>query len=105
MRVSTIAGIAGAAEFVDVGAGDEAGRFCRADHEAGGPLGLDRRERGVELLHHVGGQRVGAGVGAVEQQPGDAVGIARQLEVLVGTVSRGLRPELQHAVAERGHDL
>ena len=47
-----------------------------------GALGLERREHGIELLHHVRGQRVGAGACAVEQQPGDAVGVARQLEVL-----------------------
>ncbi len=96
--------IAGAAEFVDVRAGNEAGRFCRADHETGWALGLDRREHGVELLHHVGGERVGAGVGTIEQQPGDTVGIARKLEVLIWAVSRRWGPELQHAVAKRGHD-
>src|SRR5204862_3844460 len=72
---------------------------------AGRTLGLDRREHGVELLHHIRRKRIGAGIGAVEQQPGDAVGIARQLEVLVGTVCRRLRPEREDAIAERGHDL
>lgn len=98
-------GIGRATEFVDVGARDEAGRFCGADHETGGTFGFDRREHGVEFLHHLGGQRVGACISAIEQEPGDAVGIARQLEVPVWTVRRGLGAELKDAVAKRGHDL
>ncbi len=61
------AGIGRAAEFVDVGAGDEAGRLCRADHNAGRPLVFQRGQYQFEFAHHVGGKRVGAGAGAVEQ--------------------------------------
>src|SRR5207344_305491 len=42
---------------------------------------------------------------AVEQQPGDAIGIAGELEILVGPACIGLRPEFEHAVAEKVHDL
>ena len=38
-----LAGIAGAAKLADIGAGDEAGPFCRADHEAVGRLGSRSR--------------------------------------------------------------
>ena len=81
--------IGGAAEFVDVGAGDEAGWFCRADDEAGRPLRFPAPPAPFEFLDQVGRQRVGAGAFAIEQQPGDAVGIAGQLEMPVG--SAGLR--------------
>ena len=94
-----------AAEFVDVGAGDEAGGLRRADDEPGRPLALQRGQHGIEFLDHVGRQRVGAGVFAIEQQPGDAVGVARQLEMPIGTVRIGLRPEFEHAIAENVHDF
>ena len=45
--------IGGAAEFIDVGAGNEAGWFCRADDDAGGALAFQRRQHGVEFFHHV----------------------------------------------------
>ena len=96
--------IGGAAEFVDVGAGDEAGRLRRADDEAGRPLAFQRGQHGIEFLDHVGRQRIGAGAGAIEQQPGDAVGIARQLEIAIGTALLGLRPEFEHAIVEDVHD-
>ena len=44
IAVSTVARIGRAAEFVDVGAGDEAGRLGGADHEARGPLAFQRRQ-------------------------------------------------------------
>jgi hypothetical protein len=97
--------IAGAAEFVDVGAGNEAGWFCRADDEAGGACAFQRRQHRLEFFQQIGRQRVGAGTFAVEQQPGDAVGIAGQLEMAVGTVRLGLRTQFEHAVAEKVHDL
>ena len=46
--------IGGAAEFIDVGAGNEAGWFCRADDDARRALAFQRRQHGVELFHHVG---------------------------------------------------
>ena len=46
--------IGGAAEFVDVGAGDETGCFCRADDEPGGPLAFQRRQHRLEFLDQVG---------------------------------------------------
>ena len=96
--------IAGAAEFVDVGAGDEAGFLRGADDEAGRALAFQLREHLVEFLDQVGRKRVGAGALAVEQQPGDAVGIAGQPEILVGPARIGRRPEFEHAVAENVHD-
>ncbi len=47
--------VAGAAEFVDVGAGNEAGGLGGADHHTGRPLVGDRGDDLVELFHHTGG--------------------------------------------------
>ena len=80
--------IGGAAEFVDVGAGDETGFLGGADDEPGRPLALQRRQHRFEFFDQIGRQRVGAGALAIEQQPGDAVGIAGQLEVAVGASQR-----------------
>jgi len=98
------AGIGGAAEFIDVGAGDEAGGFCGANDEAGRALALQLRQHGIELRQHVGRQRVGATAFAIEQQPGDAVFVPGQLEMAIGASLRRLRPKLEHAVAEHVHD-
>ena len=40
----------------------------------------------------------------VEQQPGNAVAIAGQLEMAIGAISVRLRPKLEHAVGENVHD-
>ena len=69
-----------------------------------GRSAFQRRQHRVEFLDHLGRQRIGAGAGAVEQQPGNAVGIARQLEIAIGPARVGLRPEFEHAVAENVHD-
>ena len=69
-----------------------------------GPLAFQRRQHLVEFLDHIGRQRVGAGAFAVEQQPGDAVGVAGQLEIAIGPARVGLRPEFEHAIAENVHD-
>ena len=75
--------IGGAAEFVDVGAGDEAGGLRRANDEARRPIALSSAASTVvEFLDQVCRQRVGAGAFAVEQQPGNAVGVAGQPEML-----------------------
>src|SRR5712664_5024175 len=97
-------GIAGATKFVDVGAGDEAGRFRRANDKPGRPLAFQRRQHGIEFFDDVGRQRVGAGTGAVEQEPGDAFVIAGQLEIAKGGAGIGFWPEFEHAVAENVHD-
>ena len=56
--------------------------FAERIDEPGGPLRFQRRQHRVEFLDHIGRQRVGAGVSAVEQQPGDAIGVAGQLEMM-----------------------
>src|SRR6266550_2138651 len=94
-----------AAEFVDVGARDETGCLGGADHDSGRPLVLKRCQHGIEFFDDIGRQRIGAGVGAVEQQPGNAIAIARQLEIAIGSARIGLGPEFEHAVAENVHDL
>ncbi len=96
--------ISRAAKFVDIGAGDESGLLRRANDQARGPLVFQRRQHSVEFLEDVGGQRVGATAFAVEQQPGNAVGIPRQLEMAIGAVLLRLRPEFEHAVTENVHD-
>ena len=100
-----VARIAGAAEFIDVGAGNEAGFLGGADHEPCGTLGFQFGQHLVEFLDQVRRKRIGAGAFAVEQQPGDTIGIAGELEILVGPACIGLRPEFEHAIAENVHDL
>jgi hypothetical protein len=97
--------IAGAAKRVDVGAGDEAGCFRRADDEARRTLAFQLGQDMIELFHHIGGERVGAGAFAVEQQPGDAVGVAGQFEIAVGAHRVRLRTEREHAIGENVEDL
>ncbi len=99
------AGVSRAAKRIDVGAGNEAGFFGGTNDEAGGTLAFQLRQHLVEFLDQVRRKRIGAGAFAVEQQPGDAVGIAGQFEVLVRPFSIGLRPEFEHAIAENAHDL
>ena len=94
-----------AAKRIDVGTGNEAGLLGGTDDEAGGALAFQLRQHLVEFLDQVRRKRIGAGALAVEQQPGDAVGITRQLEVLVRAINVGLRPEFEHAIAENVHDL
>ena len=96
-----------AAKRVDVGAGDEAGRFCRTDDQRLRPVLLDRGKHAVELLDHIGGQGVGAGAFAIEQQPCDAVRILRQAKMLpraLARLRRGMRPELDQAILEEVED-
>ena len=94
-----------AAKRVDVGAGDEAGGLGGTDDETGRPRAFQFAKHLVEFLDQIRRQRIGAGAFAVEQQPGDAVGIAGQLEIPVRPARIGLRPEFEHAVAENVHDL
>ena len=61
------------AELRDVGAGDEAARLGRADHQPARTIAFELVERQVELGQRLAVQRVGAGALLVEQQPGDAV--------------------------------
>ncbi len=94
-----------AAKRIDVGASNEAGFLGRTDDEAGGAVAFQLRQHLVELLDQVGREGIGAGALAVEQKPGNAVGIAGQLEVPVRAGGIGLRPEFEHAIAENVHDL
>ena len=43
-------GIGGAAKFIDVGAGDEAGWFCGANDDARRPLAFQRRQHQIEFF-------------------------------------------------------
>ena len=96
--------IARAAKRVDIGAGDEAGFLRGTDHEAGGPRAFQLSYHLVEFFDQIRRQRIGAGAFAVEQQPGDPVGIAGQLEIPVRPARIGCRPEFEHAIAENVHD-
>ncbi len=93
-----------AAKFIDVRAGDEAGFLGRANDKSRRPLALQRHEHGAEFFDHISRERIGAGALAVEQQPGDAVAIAGQLEMAVGPARLRRRPDLEHAVGEDVHD-
>src|SRR6185437_16185336 len=92
--------IGGATKLIDIGPRNEAGFFRRANDKSGRPLAFQLGKNLVELLHDLGRERVGAGVFAVEQQPGDAVGIAGQLEIAIRARCLWLRPEREHAVIE-----
>ena len=81
-----------AAKRIDVGAGNEAGLLGGTDDEAGGAVAFQLRQHLVEFLDQIGRKRIGAGALAIEQQPGDAVGIAGQLEVPVGPAASGFGP-------------
>jgi hypothetical protein len=76
-------GIAGAAEFVDVGAGDEADGFAeRITRPAGRSVSIAASTASNSSI--TSEDSVLALVPArSEQQPGDAVGIARQLEIVI----------------------
>ena len=65
-----------AAEFADVGAGDEAAGLAERITRPLRRLALDRSQHVVEFGQHVLRQRVGAGALLVEHQPGDAVVVA-----------------------------
>ena len=77
-------GIGGAAEFVDVGAGNEAGCLRRANDNPDRPLAFQRRQHLIQFFDDICRQRIGAGAGAIEQQPRDAVGVAGELEIAIG---------------------
>src|ERR1700733_1421518 len=98
-------GIGGAAKFIDIGAGNEAGWFCGANDDARRPLVLQRGQHQIKFLDQIGRQRVGAGVGAIEQQPGNPVAIAGQFEITIGGHSVRLRPEFEHPICQNVHDL
>ena len=94
-----------AAEFIDVCAGDETGRLGGANDKPGRPLAFERRQHRVELCQHVGRQRIGAGAFAIEQQPRNAVRVARQLEISIEPACNGLRPEFEHTIGEYVEDM
>ena len=94
-----------AAKFVDVGAGNEAGSLGGADDKPGRPCAFQFGQHLVEFFNQIRRERIGAGIRAVEQQPGDAVLVPGQLEVLVRSVRIGFRSEFEHAIAEKVHDL
>src|SRR6202012_2526534 len=51
-----------------------------------------------------GGKRIGAGASAIEQQPRDAILVARQLEILVGPLGRG-RPPFEVVLLQHVYDF
>ena len=97
-------GIGGTAKFVDVRTGNKSGIFCGANHNSGGPLAFQSRQHGLEFFHHFGGERISAGTRAIEQQPGNSIGVAGQLEIAIRPVCLRLWPEFQHAIVENVHD-
>src|SRR6202043_1683064 len=98
-------GIGRAAKFVDVGAGDETGFFRGTYDKSRRALAFQRRQNGVEFFDDIGRQRIGAAAIAIEQQPGNAVGITGQLEIAIGSAGLRLRAEFEHAVSENVHDF
>ena len=75
-------GIRERGELVDVGAGGEAVLLGRDDRE---PLGRHRHEMvgdAAQLAQHFARERIGAGVGAIEGQPCEVVGVGREFPVL-----------------------
>ena len=96
-----------AAELRNVGAGDEAARLRRADHQPARALAFEFVEHRVELGKHFGGERVRTGVLLVEQEPGDAVFVRAQAPIRPrsGLLCRFIdreRAELEVALAENG---
>src|SRR6185369_10418049 len=72
-------------------------------HHAFRRILLEAREHAVELAQHIHGQGVGAGVRLVDNEPGDAVVIAGELEVAPGRArlrAAGERTELEIARRE-----
>ncbi len=69
-------------ELVDVRAGDEAVRLARRDDEPARRVAVEEVERLVELGEHRGAERVGRRSGAIEREPREAVGVAREGPVL-----------------------
>src|SRR5690606_13086390 len=63
-------------EFLDIGAGYEAGRLARADDQARGRTSLQLVEYGAEFGQHFGRQGIDGRVGPVDGEPGQAVGMA-----------------------------
>ena len=61
-------------EFADIGAGDEAVGFARADHHAFRRFDREAFDDLLELLDHVAVEGVDRHIGAVESQYHDAVG-------------------------------
>ncbi len=101
-------GVGHAAKFADVGAGDEAFRLGRAQHQALRQIALEAREHVVELGKHVLGERVGARARLVEREPGDAVVVAGERPVAPGrarALAAGERTELEIARRENVPDF
>ena len=99
-------GIAGAAEFVDVGTGNETGCFCGANDQARRPLFFQLRQASVSSSPMTSADSVLAlAPFAIEQQPGDAVGIAVQPEMAIAARGIAAGAEFEHAIAENVHDF
>ena len=101
-------GVGHAAKLADVGAGDEAFRLGRAQHQALRQIVLEVCQHVVEFGEHVLGERIGAGVRLVEGEPGDAVLVAGEPKVAPGR-ARALaareRTELEIARRENVPDF
>jgi hypothetical protein len=74
----------GRGEFLDVGAGDEAGVLGRLEDQPLGRILLAFVEDQAQLGHHLGAEGIGRGVRGVEDGPGQCrIGFAFEFPVLV----------------------
>jgi hypothetical protein len=75
----------GRGEFLDVGAGDEAGFLGRLEDQGLGRILLAFVEDQAEFGHHLGAEGIGRGIRGVEDGPGNAairIGLAFEFPVL-----------------------
>ena len=70
----------------------------------GRPLAFQRRDHQIQFFDQIGRKRVGAGTGAVEQQPGNAVAVMGQLEIAIRPGLGDFGAEFEHAIGENVHD-
>ncbi len=89
------------AELVDIGAGDEAARLARADHQPTRRIACERIEDFVQLGKRRGRQRIGRGPRLVEDEPRNAVRIPADFPMFQGALSRAASadPLDQHRAA------
>jgi hypothetical protein len=79
-----VGGVLGLAQLAHIGAGDEAGRLARAQHQPLGGFALDLAEHVIELGEHLLRERVGAGAALVEHEPENVILVPPQLPMPPG---------------------
>src|SRR5207237_1946690 len=77
----------------------------RAKDKAGRAVRFQLSDHAVEPLDHLGRQRVGAGISAIEQEPRDPVGVAGEAEIVIGPARIRFGTEFEYAFAQHIHDL